>query len=376
MLICFGAIFLAFGIGYFLLLIYMVNGWNSNISIHPNESNTIKSAVSVLIPVRNEAKNITNCIQSILSDHQYTDDFEIIVINDHSNDNTVDIVLGIASPNVKIIHLPDHLSGKKSAITYGVTMAKNELILCTDGDCKVGKCWIKCHADYLHEFGYNMVTGLVVTETGYDLLSKFQFLDFVSTMCITANGIQRKSYYLANGANMSFRKTFFEQVSGYDNNLSVASGDDLFLIQRASSLDPGKVGFLKTLEAMVETKSEDTWKGFINQRKRWATKSMKVGDKKVIAIQAYVFGFCLLILCGIILGLFFSNFLLYCGLTTLIWKLAVDYWFLSTLTNYYEKQNVMSSFLSVSMVYFFHIIFSGFSALFPSSYQWKERQQV
>jgi hypothetical protein len=111
----------------------------------------------------------------------------------------------------------------------------------------------------------------------------------------------------------------------------------------------------------------------IRQRKRWATKSLHVGDKGLVLIQAFIFIFSLLILTGLIGGFYFSAIIFYGALTALLVKGFTDYLFLNSLAGYFDERKVMRHFLICFLLYFGHILMSGWFALFPMAFEWKER---
>ena len=193
-------------------------------------------------------------------------------------------------------------------------------------------------------------------------------------MAITANGIFRKSYFLANGANISFKKAAFNAVNGYEGNEHLASGDDVFLINKIATSAIGKIGFIKSSDGVVTTKSESSWSSLIQQRKRWATKSLKMGDNQISKIQAFIFMYCMIILLFIFVGLFYSGWILTAGLAALLIKMATDYYFLNSLCRFFGKNRVMTSFLPCFFLYFIHIFLSGVYALNPSDFDWKGRE--
>lgn len=366
-------IFVVCNIAYILFIIQIFSGWEK-LKIATIDDNFIPTyGVSVIIAARNEEKFIQKCIQSILA-NQYPDSlFEIIVIDDHSSDNTRQMAENIESTKISVFSLSEQLSGKKAAISYGVSLAKYPVILCTDADCIVAQSWMKSHSLAYSSGNNKIMTGLVLPETDETILSRFQWLDFAATMAITAAGIRNKSFFLANGANISYKREVFEEVGGFEGNDHLSSGDDLFLMQKIAKIYPEQVGFLKSKESMVNTKSETGWASFISQRKRWATKSMKVGDKKIILIQSFVFIYVGLIFTGLTLGYICSDSVFWFAVSGLLVKMVTDFIFLFHLAKYFEKEKLMYSFPICFILYSGHILYSGISALLPSNFVWKGR---
>lgn len=330
-----------------------------------------QNCVSIIVAARNEAAGIQKCIQSILKNDVAGQNFEMIIIDDHSTDNTYALAAAFTSSTVKVVKLPDGITGKKSAIQYAVSQAKNDIILCTDADCEVEHCWISAHLDAYSNKEVAFCTGVVLPKHTGSKLYNFQWLDFASTMTITANGIFRNKYYLANGANMSFRKSAFLSIRGFDQNKNRASGDDIFLIQNLAKLY--KVGFISAPMSAVVTKPEPSWADFFVQRKRWATKALASPDKNVMIIQGFVFFYALVTVVMLLLvffkpmdaGLFF--FILFLG------KMMVDYLFLWQISNHFKRPEAMGTFLHSFLMYYVHILYSGWNAAFPSRYIWKSR---
>jgi glycosyltransferase involved in cell wall biosynthesis len=371
-ILCVIAVFVS--IGYVYLIHHITLGWNETQNIKVRNVDVSDITISVIIAARNEENYIQNCIESIFNNNFPVENFEIVIVDDHSTDKTFEIISQNIHKNVRFFSLPENLHGKKAAITFGVSVSRFPYILCTDADSVVSKDWLSLHGSKFKMDDTVLNTSVVLPETDDTILSHFQFLDFVATMAITANGIFRKTYFLANGANISFKKAAFYAVKGYEGNEHLASGDDVFLVNKIALLTPEKIGFLKSSVGVVTTKSEISWSSLIQQRKRWATKSLKMGDNQISKIQAFIFIYCVIILLFIFVGLFYSGWLLTAGLVALLIKMATDYYFLNSLCRFFDKNRVMRSFLPCFFLYFIHILLSGMYALIPSDFDWKGRE--
>ena len=358
----------------YVYLIYQIGiGWNDTQTVKIQAEYVPETGISVIIAVRNEENNIQQCIESILKNNFPIENYEIIVVDDHSTDQTFRLISELHNEKVRVFRLSENSRGKKAAITFGISMASFPHILCTDADCTVSQDWLVTHSMQLEQNDALINSSIVLPETNDSILTHFQFLDFVATMAITANGIFRKSYFLANGANLSFKKATFYDVSGYEGNKHLASGDDIFLINKIAVSAPEKIGFIKSSESIVITKAEPTWLSFVHQRKRWATKAMKMDHSKIAVIQGFVFLYAGIIGLYLLVGLFYSGVLFTGGLVALFIKMITDYLFLKSLCRYFGQPKVMRSFLPCFFLYFIHIILSGFYALRPSVFEWKGR---
>jgi len=373
-LIISGVIAILVSFGYVWLIHHITLGWNETQNIQVGKGYAADIAISVIIAARNEESYIQNCIESIINNNFPVENFEIIIVDDHSTDKTFEIINRSIYKNVRVFNLPENLHGKKASITFGVSMSRFPYILCTDADGVVSKDWLSLHGSKFKQDDIVVNTAVVLPETDDSILSHFQFLDFVASMAITANGIFRKTYFLANGANISFKKTAFNDVKGYEGNEHLASGDDVFLINKMATSAIGKIGFIKSSDGVVTTKSETSWSSLVQQRKRWATKSLKMGDHQISKIQAFIFIYCLIILLFTFVGIFYSGWLLTAGLAALMIKMVTDYFFLNSLCRFFDKNRVMKSFLPCFFLYFIHILLSGMYALIPSDFEWKGRE--
>ena len=355
------------------LILWVYRGWKSSQSLNTTSISTL-TGISVIIPVRNEGNNITDCIQSILLNDFPKTHYEILVIDDHSTDHTKESVLTLMDPNVHYYSLNKDINGKKHAITFGVQHAKFPLILCTDGDSRVGKNWLQAHTKAYENPDIQFCAGTVLPDAGNTLINNFQWLDYLSMMAVTANGIYRKAYFLANGANMSYRKSAFLDHKGFEGNFNRASGDDIYLIQKITRNNNSAATFLSDKESIVITKSEKTWKSFFNQRKRWASKAINSFDQTVKVVQGFIFAYTLLIVLLIPTTLLYPNLFFKSLLFAWLVKVIVDYIFLLKLAFYYENRKVTKWFIPSFFIYNIHILLSGFYALFPPEYEWKHRK--
>lgn len=368
----FSVVLVIMAVTYAWMIHWIYQGWSSiqEVVLNKNTENNF----SIIIPARNEATNIKTCILSILDNDLPTEQYEIIVVDDHSTDNTVEIVQSIDHVNVVLVSQKVGLSGKKAAVDLGISHAKYDRILSTDADCIVSNTWMQSHEANQIIASDKFYTGIVLPIIDYSILSRFQWLDFAASMAITANGIKRKAYFLANGANMSYTKSSYYAVGGYADNQHLASGDDVFLVNKIASTNKKSVFFLKSKSAYVETKSEQSWSSFIAQRKRWATKALQNNNAMVAYIQSFVFVFSFSIFCAALLSLMVQGILWIAVILALGIKMMTDYLFLNKLAKYYSRKEVMKSFIACFFIYFLHIFLSAYFALFPSSYSWKQRK--
>lgn len=361
-----------FSIGYVILLFRIKEGWDKTMDWEIPNNFLPTTKVSIVIAARNEEKSIDKCLKSILKSNYPTKLYEIIVVNDHSEDETVSKVKTFESENVRLLNL-DIGKGKKSALEAGIEVASGELIVCTDADCIVPKDWLMTIVSFFEHNHPKCIAAPIAYKYDGSLLQRFQYLDALNNMCVTANGIKKKSYFMANGANLIFTKSIFNEIGGYNEKQQYASGDDMFLIQKIAKRYPDAVSFLKSDKATVSTLPETSLVGFLNQRARWATKSKAYTNKNIMKIQGFVFSFVLLIFTNLLFGLLGSRISFFGLLIAVLLKLAIDYLYLSKMAVFFKDRTPLKSFFGTSLAFLIYILFAGWKAIWPSSYKWKGR---
>jgi cellulose synthase/poly-beta-1,6-N-acetylglucosamine synthase-like glycosyltransferase len=333
--------------------------------------------ITVIIPARNEEENIGACLDSLLAQDYPAELYEIIVVDDHSTDQTPAIV-ALAS-GVRLISLSDHLvtgerlnAYKKKAIDIAIGLALGDLIVTTDADCVVEKTWLRLLAACHQETGALFVAAPVAYTGETSYLKIFQSLDFMTLQCITGASVYRRVHTMCNGANLAYSKAAFLEVGGFRNIDAIASGDDMLLMYKIHHRHPDRIRFLKAPGAIVRTAPMPTWKSFFNQRIRWASKADKYDDKRIIAVLALVYLWNLWFLASGIAS-FFDSRVLIAWVALFAAKTAVELWFLGPVAKFFGKTRLLWYFPLAQPVHIAYTIIAGWLGKF-GSYQWKGRQ--
>ncbi|UXP30848.1 glycosyltransferase [Reichenbachiella agarivorans] len=322
-------------------------------------------AVTVLLPVRNEEKGIVQTVKSILTNTYQ--DFELLVLDDHSTDQTVQAIASIADPRVVVIPLAVLEVGKKAAITKGVGLAKGELIVCTDSDTLVTSGWIEGHVRAFQRG--NQLSFGPVRYFDQSCLTNMLNVELSALVGVGAATTALGYPSMINGCNYAFAKSAFITVKGFLGNENVASGDDEFLLRKITKRYPGQIAFLVDPAVLVQTAAPDNLLTFYHQRKRWASKWRHHQDW-----LSHVLPFSLFLIYGILVGasihlieehLWLIGFLLGA-------KFLADFIFLKQAIKICKNKMNVFSFLSLQIIYPFYVVFFGIASNF-GKFQWRNR---
>ena len=340
--------------------------------VRPEQSAT---QFTVIIPARNEAANIKACVDSILNQDYPAAAFEIIVIDDFSEDDTAFIVHALSQqyPQLRLLKLADHckdgetLAYKKKAIEIAVSQAKGDWILTTDADCIVPPRWLLLYNAYIHQHQPCFVAAPVMFIKTAGILNQFQVLDFLALQGITAAAVGAGKHSMSNGANLGFEKAAFIAVGGYQGVDHIASGDDMFLMHKMKQTLHKPVGYLFHPDVIVLTAAMDTWKGFIMQRIRWASKARYYDDHSITMVLTLVYFFNLSFICLALMGSWSTL------LIALAFKTFFELFFLDPVAKFFQLQPELKYFVFYQPI---HIVYNIAAGLFGQlkTYSWKGRK--
>ena len=374
---------------YAALIIYYYAAWRSIPETHSStNNNSYQTLISVIIPARNEAVNIKYCLQTIIKQNYPGHLFEILVIDDHSTDDTASIVRSFSAKNIKLISLIEYVgndqvnSYKKKAIETGIQQSSGKLIVTTDADCHLPPDWLGTIASFYEKFNPAFIAAPVAIDCGLRFIEIFQELDFMTLQGITGASVHKNIHSMCNGANLAYEKTAFNEVGGFKGIDSIASGDDMLLMHKIYERYPQRVMFLKSRDAIVQTAAQKTCKDFFNQRIRWASKADKFDDKRIFPVLLVVYLFNVMLLALPVIGLF-RNYQLTIGncqlsiiglwILLLLLKTTIELFFLFPVARFFNKRSLLWLFPLMQPFHIIYTIIAGWLGKF-GSYQWKERK--
>ena len=354
-----------------LLYIFLVLGY----AIGWAKTNTISSkrfspSVSVVIALRNEEKNIANLLSNLQSQIYPIEKVEIVLVNDHSLDNTLSLLNKISLPNLKVINLNDDKSGEKDAISMGVSLASGEIILASDADCSFTPNWIQTMISYFVNDNVKLVSGPVLLHKQDGVFQALQSLEFLSLIGSGAGAIGINNPIFCNGANMAYRRDIFLKLNSYKNSI-ISSGDDVFLLHSVKQKYSNSILFAKNENAIVRTNSMQNLSSFINQRKRWVAKTTGYEDRSSVYASYLVLltNLSLIFLFGMFLSntFYFQFFILFYTL-----KFISDLFLLSPVLIFFNRNDLIKWILPFELFYSFYIIFIVILS-FIKKFEWKGR---
>jgi cellulose synthase/poly-beta-1,6-N-acetylglucosamine synthase-like glycosyltransferase len=258
--------------------------------------------VTVVVVARNEENRIQPLLDSLVQQQYPRHLLECMVVDDHSEDGTVALVESYSNRGIRLLRLadvPSDLQGtspKKQGITQAIQETSGSLIITTDADCKMGPNWIASIVARYEKDRPDMLVMPVRMHGGRGLAAVFQTLDFMMLQAITAAFHGLKKPVLCNGANLAYTREVFESAGGFAGNSHLASGDDLFLLHKITSMPTRKVGYHLSDEALVDTLPESGWIAFFRQRIRWGSKTRHYRDGKLLPVLIFVFLYNLILL--------------------------------------------------------------------------------
>lgn len=359
---------------YFISMAAIVYGFKK-IAPFALETEKSKTRFSLIIPFRNEAENLPALLESIENMNYDSQLFEIIFVNDASEDTSEAIVSEAIQrsrfsikllQNKRISHAP-----KKDAISKAIKNSNFEWIVTTDADCELPKNWLKTLDAFIQKNNPVMVCGPVIYKSTGSFIETFQQLDGLSLKAVTIGSFGLNNPLLSNGANLAYKKEAFSEVDGFSGNEHIASGDDIFLLEKMKKAFPKQVHFLKSKEAIVSTKPQKKWKDVINQRIRWASKTsmQKNTASTFLGILVFLVNVSLL---AIPFLMAFNPQNLFVYILLLSAKIIADYLVIRLAAVFFSEKIVLWKFLWLPFLYATIVLVVVFGS-FGGNYSWKGR---
>ena len=254
----------------------------------PQTATPKKIPISVIVCAKNEEENVKNFMPFLLEQDYY--DYEIVLIDDASSDETLDYFEAWEkqNANVKLVKVENNEAfwgHKKYALTLGIKAAKNEYLLFTDADCyPTSKNWI-----------LNMSSQFTMHKTiilGYGAYEKIanSFLNKIIRFETLLTATQYFAWakigkpYMGVGRNLAYKREVFFKVNGFIDHMKIRSGDDDLFINQAANKVNTTICYLP--ESFTYSKPKTSFKEWFNQKRRHVStaKNYKLFDRNQLAL--------------------------------------------------------------------------------------------
>jgi glycosyltransferase involved in cell wall biosynthesis len=342
----------------FLVLIFYYLYFFSRLYFHENKETSFIHPISIIICAKNELENLRKNLPFILSQNYFN--FEVIVVNDHSNDDSILFLEKMAKDNrhLVIVDINDSVTdnlGKKFALTLGIKTAKHEYILLTDADC------VPNSRDWVKKMSANFNNAEIVL--GYGSYEKKKgFLNQIIRFDTFYIAQQYLSYvltgdtYMGVGRNLAYKKSLFFENKGFASHMHIPSGDDDLFIQEIALKNTVAIEFAENTHTTSEV-IED-WRDWVYQKRRHLSTAPMYKIKFKVLLALYPLSQ-LLFLTSVILLIVFEVYIFYVILLLVI-RLVVSY-----LLNYriMKRLNVYDLYWTHPAYEVFHLLIQGFFVL-------------
>lgn len=362
-------LFIAFALIVVISIVYssifLQLGFYNNSSLEKHKG----SSVSILVCAKNESENLKKLIPRLLSQNHPS--FEIILINDASTDDTLEVMEHFAEnhPSIKLVNVKSNENfwgNKKYALTLGIKKASYTNLLFIDADCTPNSNnWISLmtyklntenqiflgYGPYLKEKG--LLNKLIRFET---LLTAIQYFGFA------LKGMP----YMGVGRNLAYKKELFFKNNGFINHIKIASGDDdLFINENATKTN---TAICVEEESFTYSIAKKTFKDWLIQKKRHTTTAKYYKQKHQIILVLFY-------LCNLLFWIFTILCFVFAD-----WKIALSLFTLRVSLYYFSlykgalklKENDLVLWFPILEICLIAIHLSIFiSNLFKSPKRWK-----
>lgn len=338
------------------------------------EDKSPQNSFSIIIPFRNEAQHLPYFLRSISTLNYPSSLFKIVLVDDHSEDNSKAICERWSTENTRLkISILDNRdlvrSPKKSAILTALDVVDNDYILTTDADCLLPEEWLLHYDWHLQNNASDLVAGPIKTIEDVKFWAKFQVLDTMSLQVIGLASFKTPNALFCNAANLCYKTKTLKDIQAFDKHKDITSGDDVFNLE-AFQKHGKEVRALVHPDATVWTKAEENFWLLTQQRIRWASKAKFYKNTFLKALGVMVLLTNLGLVLSLIIGFSSLDFKWFWWLWA--FKLGVDFYVLHAGNRFFQTKLCLRDYLVMLLIYPFVSTYFGLLAL-KGNFTWKGR---
>jgi cellulose synthase/poly-beta-1,6-N-acetylglucosamine synthase-like glycosyltransferase len=335
---------------------------------YPKLADSDLPSISIVVAARNEESNIINCLQS-LDGLDYPDDrIEIVIVDDNSEDETYNLIDKFIDGKKKFIVLKTNeqigeLKGKTNAIANALKQAKGEIILTTDADCRVSTTWARTLASYYVDGAVAMVCGYTNQneKTNFEAM---QSVDFIYVLGIGAGTMNLGFYLSCIGNNMSYRRSVYDEVGGYES-IPFSITEDSMLLKVFADQKKYKIFFPLDQGGLVTSKPCENIKSVYSQKKRWGVGGLDTARSGAGILASGFVNHLFMVLTPF----FFSPVVI----IFVLFKVMIDYNFLIFLYKNLNLKLKFIHFLTFQLYFIIYVIVLPFVLFTNRDVTWKGR---
>ena len=326
--------------------------------------------VSVIVCAHDEESNLKELIPALLAQDYAT--FEVIIVDDRSNDGTFDMLLADTAKDhrLRMVHVnrtPPHTDSKKYALTLGIKAARYEWLLLTDADCRpLSTKWISTMSAQFSD-NTNFVLGYSPYNKAPGFLNSFIRFETLLTAIQYISFALMGYPYMGVGRNLAHRRSRFLEAKGFNNIISVAGGDDdLYVNQHATG---SNTAVCVSREAQMQSIPKTTWKSFFGQKIRHLSVGKRYRWSNRITLGMFTITWMITWFLGIPLAIFSENYYVFIGLLV-IRIILITVTVQGAAKKLGEKFDVLM-ILPLDFIYAFYYLVTGLRALVTKKVRWK-----
>jgi glycosyltransferase involved in cell wall biosynthesis len=330
----------------------------------------LQQPVSVIVCAHDEESNLRELVPMLL--RQNYGEFEVIIVDDRSNDGTFDFLLEESrkNPKLRMVHVdrtPPHVNGKKFSLTLGIKAAQFDRILLTDADCRpMSDEWISAmNAEVTDKTLFVLGFSPYVKNPGFlNLFIRFESL--VTALQYMAFALL-KSPYMGVGRNLSYKKSFFLGEKGFNQFMNITGGDDdLFVNQHARGENTNVVFDSKALMFSI---AETSWSDFFRQKRRHLSVGRFYKVRHRFWLGLFTTTWLTVWLLGIPLAIFLSPWYLFAG--ALLFRALLLLFAVQSTSNKLDQKFEWWAIPFLDFLYSIYYLTTGLFTLGAKKVRWK-----
>jgi len=357
---------------FYMLLLYQIKFGLAKSNFKLNSLFKPKRELSIVVPIKNEANNIANLIESFAAQDFPQKLFEIIFVDDNSKDDFLEEINKGKQKNrgIKFTVLKNLGQGKKDAIITAMNAAQTKYVVLTDADVIHSKSWLLNISAYCETHHPKLLVGAVFMNST-NFFEDFQACDYAGMQIIGSSLLLSRHPVLCSAANLTVERESFLDANPYESNIEIASGDDMFLMQSfIKKFGKNSIHFLNSSNSFAFTKAKEDLIGYMEQRIRWASKTKYYLNSSTALLGFMVFGIHFFLLLLLVFSFFDFRLLWYFGFL-LAGKTLMEYLVFYTAEKKFEQKIPQKWFVLFQLIQLAFIPILATISMFKKNTNWK-----